>query len=84
MYIPPSTVIIKARIAYEIQIGDSTHHHDHVIVSVSFSIINTMASKPVNDILFDDIVGFINALLVGYADVILIMLATDFRLLTLL
>lgn len=37
-------------IAAEIQMGDNTHHHDHVIFPRSFRIINTMVNSPVNPI----------------------------------
>ena len=43
-----------------IHIGERTHHHDQVIKLVSFKVINTMPSNPVNPIppllLFDSLI----------------------------
>jgi len=38
----------KIRIAVEIQIGDKTHHQDHVIIPNSFKVIKISVSRPQN------------------------------------
>ena len=45
--------IIAARLAL-IHIGESIHHHDQSIVSVSLSMMNTIVSKPVNPMPLDE------------------------------
>jgi len=40
---------IRATIT-DIQIGDKTHHHDHVILPISFNTIKTIVKRPVNPI----------------------------------
>jgi hypothetical protein len=48
----------------DIQIGESTHNHDHVIKPINFRAIKTIVSKAVNPIpplllLFDKAIFFI-------------------------
>jgi len=42
--IPPAITAARIRL---IQIGESTHHHDQSITSVSFKMMNTMVRRPV-------------------------------------
>ena len=44
--------------AIEIQIGESTHHQDQVIVPINFKTINTMVNSPANPIPFEFVVVF--------------------------
>lgn len=46
-----------------IQIGDRTHHQDHVIIFRSFKVMNTIVRSPTNPIPPDDVFELFSILL---------------------
>lgn len=44
------TIIATIPIENEIQIGDNTHHQDHVIAFINFNTIKATVNKPANPI----------------------------------
>lgn len=48
-----------------IQIGESTHHHDQLIVPISLSVMNTMVNRPVKPIPDDDFESAIGRTIAG-------------------